>query len=77
MTKSKKRTSVWIDPEVLRELKFMGVEHDQPIGNVIEALVKFSKNGTFDKDESFQRRFGALLKMSLGNAGRRVVQSSD
>jgi hypothetical protein len=71
MATTKQRVTLWIDPYVMRELKFLGVEYDQPVGNVIEALVKFSKKGDLINDETFQRRFDNLLKMAFANAGRR------
>ncbi len=77
MTTAKKRTTIWIDPPVLRKLKFLGVEHDQPIGNVIEALVDFTEMAQFVKEEDFQRRFASLLKMAFANAGQRATWEGD
>lgn len=41
---TKKRTSVWIKPSVLRELKIIGVQSGVPIGDVIAGLVELGKN---------------------------------
>lgn len=77
MTTAKKRTTLWMDPRILRKLKLIGVHRDQPIGNVIEALVDFSESAKFIKDDEFQRRFKALLDTALANAGRRAVWEGD
>lgn len=74
---SKKRTSIWIDQWVLRDLKLMGVERDQPIGNVIEALVAFAKSGKHVNDPVFQRRWKALLDTAFANAGHRATIVGD
>jgi hypothetical protein len=73
----KKRTTVWIDPPVLKELKLLGVLHEQPIGNVIEALVDFSKSAEFVSDPKFRKTFAALLEMAFANAGGRGVWEGD
>ncbi|UFN48906.1 hypothetical protein LPC08_23395 [Roseomonas sp. OT10] len=77
MTTAKKRTTIWIDPPVLKQLKLMGVDRSQPIGNVIEALVDFAGMGDLIKDETFRRRWNALLETAFANAGRRAVWEGD
>lgn len=77
MTTSKKRTTIWLDPPVLRKLKMLGVVHNQPIGNIIEALVDFTEAGQFIKDEALRNTFQNLLEMSLINAGRRATWEGD
>jgi hypothetical protein len=69
----KKRTTVWIDPHVLRKLKIMGAVHGQPIGNMIEALVAFTEHGQYIKDPMFQKRFAQLLEMAITHAGGRAA----
>lgn len=39
----KKNTSIWIEPRVQRELKILSAKHEKPVGEVIEALLEFSK----------------------------------
>lgn len=73
----KTRTSVWIDPHILRELKLLGVMRNQPIGNVIEALLDFSKMGQYITDPDFQRRWTALLATAFANAGQRATFEGD
>jgi hypothetical protein len=43
MAEQKKRTSIWMEPHVMRELKFLGVEHGRPVGDVIEALLHLNR----------------------------------
>jgi len=36
---TKKNTSIWIEPNVLKRLKHLAVEHGRPLGNIIAALI--------------------------------------
>ena len=74
---TKKRTSIWIDPAVLRQLKMLGVQYDQPVGNVIEALVDFAGSAQGIADEAFQRRFKALFDTAMANGGGRATFDGD
>ena len=65
---TKKRTSIWIDPCVLRELKVMGARRGQPIGDVIAALVKFADMDRLATDEAFRTCFGELLDIAFDKA---------
>lgn len=73
MTTAKKRTTVWIDPHVIRKLKHLGVEHGQPFGNVLEALADFSEMGKFITDPNFRKLFDAMLQTAFANAGGRAT----
>lgn len=68
----KKRTTIWIHPLVLKKLKLMGIHRDQPIGNVIEALVKFTDMVNYVNDEDFKRHWNAMLDTAFLNAGHRA-----
>lgn len=37
---TKKNTSIWIDPDVLKQLKHLGVEYGVPMGDIIHAALK-------------------------------------
>lgn len=41
---TKKRTTIWIKPEVHRALRIMGAERGLPIGDVIKALIQFRES---------------------------------
>ncbi len=77
MPTAKHRTTLWIAPHVVKKIKFLGVEHNQPIGNVIEALTDFAGAARYVNDPEFQRRFEALLGMCFANAGQRLTWEGD
>ena len=41
----KKTTSFNLKPNVRKKLKYMSVDYEKPIGDIIEDLVKFSESG--------------------------------
>lgn len=73
---AKKRTTVWIEPDVMKRLKYMGLDHDKPVGDVIEALIDFAKSGQYIEDKVFRDRFEALLDTALANAGIEANRTS-
>jgi len=40
---TKKNTSMWIEPDVLKKIKHLSVEHGVPIGDVIKALLRVAE----------------------------------
>lgn len=40
---TKKNTSIWIEPDVLKKIKHLSVEHGVPVGDVIKALVRVAE----------------------------------
>ena len=60
---NKKTTSFRLQPDVTRQLKYLGFDYGKPIGDVLEALIKFSKSGGYYNDEKFKEQFNALFKL--------------
>lgn len=69
MSHSKKMTSIRMEPRILKELKFLGVEHDKPLGEVIEALLEFSKADQHVFDDDWNKRFRDLREDAFVNTG--------
>ena len=65
----KKNTSMWIDREVLKAMRMIGVARDLPNGDVIAALIEFSEMGSVIDDPIFTKRFNLLLDDAFANAG--------
>ena len=42
---TKKSTSFMIEPDVIKKIKYLSIDHEKPIGDIIEDLVKFSESG--------------------------------
>jgi hypothetical protein len=55
-TMAKKRTTLWIKAEVVRELKMIGVMQGRPIGDVIANLVEVSKRADHAENAGFRDR---------------------
>jgi len=58
---NKATTSFRMNPSVVKKLKHMSVDHEMPIGDIIESLVKFYQSGKLIEDKEFQKRFNGLL----------------
>lgn len=67
----KKLTSIRIEPGVIKKLKFLSVEYDRPLGEILEGLVKFSESGEYITDDRFKKLFHGLLETSIMNTGNR------
>ena len=59
----KKTTSFNLKPNVGKKLKYMSVDYEKPIGDIIEDLVEFSEAGGYYHDEKFKEQFNALFKL--------------
>ena len=60
---TKKSTSFMIEPDVIKKIKYLSIDHEKPIGDILEALVKFSEAGGYYNDEKFKEQFNALFKL--------------
>ena len=60
---TKKSTSFMIEPDVIKKIKYLSIDYEKPIGDILEALVKFSESGGYYNDEKFKEQFNALFKL--------------
>lgn len=66
---AKKFEGIRMEPEVKKRLKFLAVQQDKPIGDVIEGLLDFAEADQFITDETFRKRFRSLFDTVMINAG--------
>lgn len=67
----KKLTSIRIEPNVIKKLKYLSVKYERPLGEIIEGLVNFSESGKFLTDPKEKKTFESLLKYSILQTGNR------